>query len=83
MNLDIKLADIASSGALEAGVLQRVKTGYLLGFCAICSATLVTVSSSAELLSYIEGSGTDEYDLIRQMRNSEGDEQGTFTCQCC
>ena len=29
---------------IGAGVLQRVKTGYLLGVCAICSATLVTVS---------------------------------------
>jgi len=29
---------------IGAGVLQRVKTGYLLGICAICSATLVTVS---------------------------------------
>jgi len=29
---------------IGAGVLQRVKTGYLLAVCAICSATLVTVS---------------------------------------
>jgi FHS family L-fucose permease-like MFS transporter len=29
---------------IGAGVLQRVKTGYLLGACAVCSATLVTVS---------------------------------------
>lgn len=29
---------------IGAGVLQRVKTGNLLGVCAICSATLVTVS---------------------------------------
>jgi MFS transporter, FHS family, L-fucose permease len=29
---------------IGAGVLQRVKTGYLLGGCAVCSATLVTVS---------------------------------------
>jgi FHS family L-fucose permease-like MFS transporter len=29
---------------IGAAVLQRVKTGYLLGVCAICSATLVTVS---------------------------------------
>ena len=27
-----------------AAVLQRIKTGYLLGVCAVCSATLVTVS---------------------------------------
>lgn len=45
VNLDIELADIASSGDFEAGVLQRVKTWYVHGFCAICSATLVTVSS--------------------------------------
>jgi FHS family L-fucose permease-like MFS transporter len=29
---------------IGAGLLQRVKTGYLLGICAVCSATLVTVS---------------------------------------
>jgi FHS family L-fucose permease-like MFS transporter len=29
---------------IGAGVLQRVKTGYLLAVCAVCSATLVTVS---------------------------------------
>jgi len=29
---------------IGAAVLQRVKTGYLLGACAICSASLVTVS---------------------------------------
>ena len=29
---------------IGAGILQRVKTGYLLGVCAICSATLVMVS---------------------------------------
>ena len=29
---------------IGAGVLQRVKTGNLLGVCAICSATLVTIS---------------------------------------
>src|SRR5215510_8022418 len=29
---------------IGAAVLQRVKTGYLLGVCAVCSATLVTVS---------------------------------------
>jgi MFS transporter, FHS family, L-fucose permease len=29
---------------IGAGILQRVKTGYLLGVCAICSATLVAVS---------------------------------------
>ena len=40
----IKLADIGSSGPFEAEVLQRVKTGYLLGFCAICSAMLIMVS---------------------------------------
>jgi len=29
---------------IGAGVLQRIKTSYLLGVCAVCSATLVTVS---------------------------------------
>jgi len=29
---------------IGAAVLQRVKTGYLLGICAVCSATLVAVS---------------------------------------
>jgi len=29
---------------IGAAVLQRIKTGYLLGVCAVCSATLVTVS---------------------------------------
>ena len=29
---------------IGAAVLQRIKTGYLLGVCAICTATLVTVS---------------------------------------
>jgi FHS family L-fucose permease-like MFS transporter len=29
---------------IGAAVLQRVKTGYLLGLCAVCTATLVTVS---------------------------------------
>jgi FHS family L-fucose permease-like MFS transporter len=29
---------------IGAGLLQRVKTGYLLGVCAVCSATLVLVS---------------------------------------
>jgi len=43
VNLALNLADIASSGAFEAGVLQLVKTGYLLGSGAICSATRVTV----------------------------------------
>jgi FHS family L-fucose permease-like MFS transporter len=29
---------------IGAAILQRIKTGYLLGICAVCSATLVTVS---------------------------------------
>lgn len=29
---------------IGAAVLQRIKTGYLLGVCAVCSGTLVTVS---------------------------------------
>lgn len=29
---------------IGAGVLQRLKTGYLLAVCAVCSATLVTIS---------------------------------------
>jgi len=29
---------------IGAAILQRIKTGYLLGVCTVCSATLVTVS---------------------------------------